>query len=165
MRFSTIVTGIIIGICVWLDKINKVKKASESNVHPANEPPKQYNMDFEYRQISAERCGEINSMRIRDLSASEDDTVFCADGKNFVTNQDESILFYRLFLSEDTGDENRKAVFLCIRDRESHSLTVEFKGSNIIWEDENLLNIWNHLLSNTVMLHSVYQFDSEVKGN
>lgn len=144
MNVSTIVMAVIIGTCVGLDAIKKTKKV-----------PKQYNMEFEYRQISAKRCREINSMRIRDLSAPDYNTVFVADDKEFVTNRDESILFYRLFLSEHTDNE-RKAVYVCIRDNQLKSLTVEFDEFNGggIYEDDDLLKVWNELLTNSTMVQS-----------
>lgn len=149
MSFSSLVIAIIIGTCVGLDAIKKTKKA------PASETPKQYNMEFEYRQISTERCAEINNMRIRDLSASDYNAVFSADGKNFVTNRDETILFYRLFLSDPTDNE-RKAVYACIRDQQLRSLTVEFDefSGGGIYEDDDLLNVWNEMLTNSTILQS-----------
>ena len=149
MSFSTIVIAVIIGTCVGLDAIKKTKKAQ------ANETPKQYNMEFEYRQISAKRCGEVNSMRIRDLSAQDYNTVLVADDKKFVTNRDETILFYRLFLSKPT-DAERKAVYVCIREHQLRSLTVEFNELNGggIYEDDDLLKVWNELLTGSTMLQS-----------
>ena len=155
MGFSTIVIAIIIGICVGLDLIKKVKKASKRNVDLPSGASKQYDMQFEYRTISAKRCREINSMHIRDLSASDYNTVFLADGKKFVTNYDESLLFFRLFLSKPT-DSERKAVFACIRDHQIKSVTVELDEVNgdSICENEDLLKVWAYLLSNTTIIQS-----------
>lgn len=155
MGFGTIVIAIIIGICVGLDLIKKTKKVSKRDADLSNGSSKQYNMQFEYRTISAKRCREVNSMHIRDLSAPDYDTVFLANGKKFVTNHDESILFYRLFLSKPTDNE-RKAVFVCIRDHQTRSITVELDEINgdSICEDEDLLKVWVYLLSSTTIIQS-----------
>ena len=166
MGFRGIMIAVIIGIGVFLDMTRKSKKDKEDKNSGSNTPSmptKKYNMEFEYRQISAGRCGEVNNMRIRDLSASDYNTVFIADGKSFVTNKDESVLFCRLQIQENADHGERKVVFLCIRDNECCTFTVELVGkdSDKIYEEADLMTVWNHMLSESSLLRYYIHYDEQ----
>ena len=165
MGFRGIMIAVVIGIGVLLDMERKRINSGISGSNPPIAPTKKYNMEFEYRKIGARRRREVNGMRIRDLSASDYNTVFKANGKKFVTNKDESILFCPFFVQENPDQGERKAVFLCIRDNESITVTVDYaeSDSHRIYEDMDLMTVWNHLLSESSMIRYYIHYDEVYK--
>ena len=128
----------------WLKKNKNIKaqKTKQPSKHT-----KRYNREFEYREISAKRCREVNRMCIKDLSAPGDNMIFLADGKTFVTNKDESLLFYRYLLpGHNEGDEN-KAFVLFIKEMNVYRVTIELDSYDEMYGSGNLLEIINHAMS------------------
>lgn len=60
-------------------------------------------MQLRYGFISDERCKEINSWKIRDPYGYGE--FYTAEREDFVTNEDESILFCHAFMPRDTTTE------------------------------------------------------------
>ncbi len=68
-------------------------------------------MEFEYREISEERCKEIDSWEIHDPYGYG--LVFTAEREDFVTNKDESILFCHAFMpTHDDSDKYEYCLFI-----------------------------------------------------
>ena len=79
--------------------------------------------ELEYREISEERCKEINSWKIQDPYG--DGKIFTAEGKDFVTNRDESILFCRAFRPRTELIGEYHIVYLFIKNEEYHFVSYE----------------------------------------
>lgn len=82
-------------------------------------------MKFKYRMISEERCKEIDSWEIHDPYGYG--KIFTAERKDFVTNENESILFCHAFSPrhEDSGEYE---YFLFINDNEHHLMLYDFES-------------------------------------
>ena len=163
MGFRRIIIAVIIGIGVLLDMERKRINSGNSGGNTPSAPTKKYNMEFEYRQISAKRRREINRMRIRDRSASKEGTVFSADGRSFVTNKDESVLFCRSHIQENPGQGERQAVFFCIRDNECCTFAVDLdrEERDRIYVEADLMTAWNHMLSEFSLLRYYIHYDEQ----
>ena len=170
MEFRGIIIAAVIGIGVLLDierkRINRINSEVSGGNTPSA-PTKKYNTEFEYRKISAKRRREIKRMHIRDRSVSDENAVFNADGKSFVTNKDESILFWRSHIQENPGRGERQAVFFCIRDAECCSFTVDLdrEDRDRIYAEGDLMTAWNHMLSEFSLLRYYINYDENLLEN
>lgn len=161
MEFRRIIIVTIIGIGALLDMERKRINSGKSGSNTPSAPTKKYNMEFECRQISAKRRREIKRMRIRDRSASDESAVFSADGRSFVTNKDESVLFCRSHIQENPGQGDRQAVFFCIRDDECCTFAVDLdrEERDRIYVEADLMTAWNHMLSEFSLLRYYIHYD------
>lgn len=80
-------------------------------------------MELEYRKISEERCKEINSWEIQD--PYRDGKIFTTEGKDFVTNKDESILFCRAFRPNPEFMGKYHVAYLFINNKEYHFVSYD----------------------------------------
>ena len=167
MEFKGLLIAVTIGIGVLLEMEKKRIDGIRGGGNAPSDPTKKYNMEFEYRKIGAKRRREVNSMRIRDLSVPDYNTVFKANGKYFVTNKDESILFCPFFVQENIEQGEHKAVFLCIKDYERITVTVDYSDSDShgIYEDMDLMTVWNHLLSESSLIRYYINYDEHSLEN
>lgn len=75
-------------------------------------------MELEYREISEERCKEIDSWEIHDSYGYG--SVFTAEREDFVTNADESILFGHAFMPRHDDRESNDETYLFVQGKEHH---------------------------------------------
>ena len=95
-------------------------------------------MEFEHREISEERCKEINSWKIHDpypySLPDEYDRIFTAEGNYFVTNEDESILFCHAFTPRHEVRNEFYDIHLFIKNKQYYFVRYKFKS---IIDDRN----------------------------
>lgn len=84
-------------------------------------------MELEYGEICEERCREIDSWEIHDPYGYGE--VFTAERIKFVTNEDESILFYCAFMPTHDDYDRYYSIYLLIREKET-VLGVERLGKD-----------------------------------
>lgn len=89
-------------------------------------------MGFEYRKLSEERCKEIDSWEICDPYGYG--KVFTAERKNFVTNEDESILFCLMFSPRHDDREENNESYLFVMDKEYHMVSHIVKDIKVVDE-------------------------------
>lgn len=70
--------------------------------------------EYEYREISEERCREIDSWEIQIPLRPERERVFKTGDTRFVTNADESILFCRAFITYMPNHDEEQCTYLLI---------------------------------------------------
>lgn len=90
-----------------------------------------FNMEFEKREISEERCKEIESWKIQNPLTSGMKQVFTAKRHYFVTNKDESVLFCYAFMprhDDRDGPNYEHDVFLLFINREYRFVRYTFKS-------------------------------------
>lgn len=83
-------------------------------------------MELEYREISEERCKEIDSWEIRDPYGYG--KIFTAEREDFVTNDDESILFCCAFMPTHDDYDRYDSVYLLIRGQEFNFVRYDFES-------------------------------------
>ena len=97
------------------------------------------NMEFRYGCISDERCAEINSWRIPDPYGYG--KKYHADGDYLVTNEDESILFFRAFSPRADEIEYYKKAYMLIYKNEYYYIYISREGVGH-YEERNEVQYW-----------------------
>ena len=151
-----LIGAIVVFIEEWLKQNRNIKaqKTKQPSKHT-----KKYNREFEYREISAKRCREVNRMCIRDLSAPGNDMIFLADGKTFVTNKDETLLCYRFILPGHNEEDENKADVLFIKEMNVYHVTIELDSYDEMYGSGNLLEIINHTISKSASFETFVTID------
>lgn len=88
-------------------------------------------MEFEHREISEERCKEINSWKIHDpypYGTPGPGRIFAAEKHCFVTNKDESILFCHAFSPRPEVCDKYDEIYLFIKNKDYHLVRYDFKS-------------------------------------
>ena len=96
-------------------------------------------MKIEYREISEERCKEIDSWEIR--APYGYGGIFTAERQNFVTNEDESILFCHAFMPRHDDRERNDEAYLFVKGKEYHLVNYVLEDVKTISENNWIIYI------------------------
>ena len=98
-------------------------------------------MEYEYREISEERCQEIDSWKIQDM---RHDRIFTAEKKYFVTNADETNMFCCAFIPKfyEMDEGEGQCAYLLIIDKSYYIINYNVEDI-ITYDDTHQLFIIN----------------------
>ena len=122
------------------EKENAVHNEEQSEGKSGDEELDIENMEFRYGRISDERCAEINSWRIPDPYRYGEK--YDADGEYLVTNEDESILFFRAFSPTRDDREYYKDAYMLIYKNEYYYIYIDDGLPVGHYEERNGVQYW-----------------------